>query len=65
MILTAILMLGVLAPAFAADDNEALSEAVYACEAGENHDGEKISAEASKAACLVAIRLLTEIAEAK
>lgn len=64
-ILTALLMTLAIAPAFAEGENEALDDAVYECVAGENHDGDKISAEESKSACLLAIKLLKEAADAK
>ena len=40
--------------------NEALWDAVYSCKSGENHDGEKISPEESKAACITAIDIMVE-----
>ena len=64
MILTAAMMFFPLATANAAG-SEAIDDAVYACTSGENHDGDKISAEESKAACLLAIKLLKEAADAK
>lgn len=38
-----------------------INDADYACTAGENHDGEKISDEDIKRACLDVVRLLGEM----
>lgn len=57
-ILTAALLVAAISGASATEaSQEALWDAVYACKSGENHDGEKITAEASKAACVTAIDL--------
>ena len=37
------------------------NESWYSCQAGENHDGDKISETAIKSACLDAVRLVAEL----
>lgn len=60
-ILTAALLVAAITAANAMEaSDEALWDAVYACKSGENHDGDKISAEASKAACIIAIDIMVE-----
>jgi hypothetical protein len=60
MILSAALFFAAATAANAEASQEALWDAVYACKSGENHDGEKISQEASKEACIRAIDMLVE-----
>jgi hypothetical protein len=57
MIIAAAILVAATAAGAEEASQEALWDAVYACKSGENHDGEKISAEASKAACVTAIDL--------
>lgn len=55
-ILSAALLFAAITAAGAEETSqEALLDAVYACKSGENHDGDKISPEQSKAACITAI----------
>lgn len=51
-------------PAFAEEPPiEAMQDASYSCTSGEDHDGGKITEEASKAACIQAIELLLKISD--
>jgi len=49
-------------PALAVE-TEALDDAVYSCKSGENHDGDKISDDDVRVACLKAIDLLYQLSE--
>lgn len=61
LLLTALLMSP---PAMAFDRDAAIAnynEAWFACDEGQNHDGEPISEDAIKSACLDTVRLVTEL----